>query len=106
MGLLNGFAKQRKVKAMAELFHPGEYIREELDARGWTIDDLVSASSFSRLLLEQLIDGRGSITPRVAADIARAFGQSPETWLNLQKAYDRAKGESDETKNANRTQSH
>src|SRR5207248_2374811 len=70
---------------------PGELIREEIDARGW------SQAQFARVLgrplqaVNQIINGRKRVTPQTALEIASALGTSPEVWLNLESAYQLAR---------------
>lgn len=73
--------------AKIEIFPPGEFIREELEARGW------SQSDFARILgrplqaVNEIINGKKRITAETAKEIALAIGTSPEVWLNLENAY-------------------
>jgi HTH-type transcriptional regulator/antitoxin HigA len=55
----------------AETWPPGEFIREELEARGWTARDLG-------------IDPDMPVDEDMAKRLGAAFGTSPEYWLNLQ----------------------
>lgn len=74
----------------AEPFPPGEYLQDELDARGWTHDDLASVLSMSRRQVINLIQGKSGITPDTAHALAEAFDQNAQTWMNLQVAYELA----------------
>jgi HTH-type transcriptional regulator/antitoxin HigA len=80
-------------RVVAEVFPPGIFIKEELDARGWTQEDLVQIlgrSSYARLISE-VINAKRSITPETAAALGEAFGTGAEYWLNLQTAYQLAR---------------
>ena len=74
----------------AEPFHPGEYVKDEIDARGWTVAHLVAVSGISRSRIVDLIRERSAVTPDVASALARAFGQEAQTWMNLQASYELA----------------
>ncbi len=74
-----------------ELFPPGEYIRDELDARGWTQEDLAEILGRPAKAVSQILTGQKTITARTAQELAAAFGTSAELWLNLQSAYDLAR---------------
>jgi HTH-type transcriptional regulator/antitoxin HigA len=74
----------------AEPFAPGEYIQEELDARGWTQEDLAQVLNISRRQVANLLAGDSGLTPDVAFAIGQAFNQDPVTWMNLQVAYELA----------------
>ena len=73
-----------------EAFHPGEYIREEIEARGWSKSDLAAKSGLDLEYIDGLLAETKSITLLSAHRISQAFGTAPSTWLNLQSAYDRA----------------
>lgn len=78
-----------KFKA-AEQIHPGELLRDELEARGWTVHDLAEMTGWGLDLLRSIIDGHMPVTRATAHVLAKAFDQDAETWLWLQKAYDDA----------------
>lgn len=71
----------------AEVFSPGEFIREELEARGWTQADLAGIIDRPIQTVNLIITGKKTITARTAKELAAAFGTSSELWLNLQSAY-------------------
>lgn len=75
----------------AEVFAPGEYIREELEARGWTQGDLATILNRPLQAINEIINGKKRITAETAKAIAAAFGTSPEVWLNLENTYQLAK---------------
>ena len=74
----------------SEPFPPGEYLKDELDARGWTHEDLASVVGISRRQVINLIQGKSGITPDTAHALAEAFGQNAQTWMNLQVSYELA----------------
>jgi HTH-type transcriptional regulator/antitoxin HigA len=71
----------------AEVFPPGDFLREEMEARGWTQTDLADMLGWSTTLVHQLLMGERSITPETAQGLAAALGTSPEFWMNLDAAY-------------------
>jgi HTH-type transcriptional regulator/antitoxin HigA len=71
----------------AEVFPPGEFIREELEARGLTQEELAEIMGRPAKAVSQIIRGKKQITPPTAKELASAFGTSPEMWLNLETAY-------------------
>ena len=80
------------VKRMpAEVFLPGEFIQEELDARNWTQSDLADILGRRVNQVNQIIKGKTGVTPETAKALGAAFGTSPQYWLNLQVAYDLSK---------------
>lgn len=74
----------------AETFHPGEFIQEELAARGWTQAQLAEITGFSPQFINDLIRGRRDVSARFAIILGAAFGTSAEFWMNLQLAQELA----------------
>ena len=50
----------------AEIFPPGEFIREELEARNWTQGDLAEILDRPLQLVNEIVLGKRSITPETA----------------------------------------
>jgi HTH-type transcriptional regulator/antitoxin HigA len=71
----------------AEVFPPGEFIRDELEARGWTQDDLAQIMGRPQTAINLIINDKRGISPETATELGGAFGTSPEFWLNLDSAY-------------------
>lgn len=71
-----------------EPFPPGEFIQEEIDARGWGQEDLAQILGISRRQVANLLAGDSALTPDVAIALGEAFKQDPTTWMNLQVAYE------------------
>jgi HTH-type transcriptional regulator / antitoxin HigA len=76
---------------VAQAFPPGDFIREELEARGWTQGDLATVIGRPLQVVNAIINGRKSITPETAVSLGAAFGTSAVFWLNLEAAYRLAK---------------
>ena len=69
--------------------HPGEMLREDFLADyGLTATALASAIGVSRQTIHELVTEQRAITPLMALRLARLFGNSPEFWLNAQRARD------------------
>ncbi len=71
----------------AEVFPPGDFVREELEARAWTQSDLAEILGRPLKTVSQIISGRKAVTPETAKGLADAFGTSAELWMNLESAY-------------------
>jgi len=71
----------------AEAFPPGEFIRDELEARGWTQEDLARILGRPLGAVNEIIQGKKRIMPETALGLSEAFGTSPDLWLNLETAY-------------------
>jgi antitoxin HigA-1 len=75
--------------------HPGSFLREELEALG------VSARKFAERIhvphnaVTGIMNGERSISAQMAIRLARAFGTTPNYWLNLQTIYDLKRARAD-----------
>lgn len=69
---------------------PGQFIQEELDARGWTQRDLAFILDMEETALNKIIRGKTSISLETSKALAIAFTVDPDFFANLQKAYDLA----------------
>ncbi len=74
-------------RVAAEAFPPGEYLKDELDARGWTQDEFASIIGRSAAVVNQIITGKRGISPETASEIGAALGTSAIFWMNLDAAY-------------------
>ncbi len=69
--------------------HPGEMLREDfLPDYELTTTALAQAIGVSRQSINELLRERRSVSPEMALRLARLFGNSPEFWLNAQRAVD------------------
>jgi addiction module HigA family antidote len=69
--------------------HPGEMLREDfLPDYGLTVSGLAAAIGVSRQSVNELLRGRRAVSPEMALRLAKLFGNSPEFWLNAQRAVD------------------
>jgi addiction module HigA family antidote len=69
--------------------HPGEMLREDfLPDYGLTVSRLANALGVSRQSINELLRGRRAVSPEMSLRLARLFGNSPEFWLNAQRAVD------------------
>ncbi len=76
------------LRTPAVLFPPGDFIRDELNARGWTQGDLAQIMGRPLQLVNELVAGKKQITPETALGLAKAFGDDDALyWLNLDNLY-------------------
>jgi addiction module HigA family antidote len=69
--------------------HPGEMIREDfLSDYGLTVAGLADVLGVSRQTVNELLRERRSVSPEMALRLSRLFQNSPEFWLNAQRAVD------------------
>ncbi|MCX6023827.1 MAG: HigA family addiction module antitoxin, partial [Chloroflexi bacterium] len=71
----------------AEVSPPGELLREELEERGWTQEDLADILGRSVSSVNEIIAGKRVITPEMAKGLGAAFDMSPEFWMNREARY-------------------
>jgi HTH-type transcriptional regulator / antitoxin HigA len=80
----------------AEVFPPGEFIRDELEAREWTQSVLADVMGRPERVVSEIISGKRSITPDTARGLSAAFGTDPTFWINLEGAYQLSKSKHDD----------
>ena len=69
--------------------HPGAMLREDfLPDYGLTVSSFARAIGVSRQTVNELLRERRAISPEMALRLARLFGNTPEFWLNAQRAVD------------------
>lgn len=69
--------------------HPGEMLREDfLPDYGLTVSGLAEVLGVSRQSVNELLRERRAVSPEMALRLGRLFGNSPEFWLNAQRAVD------------------
>ena len=66
---------------------PGDFIKEELEFRGWLQTDLAEILGMSKKTINKITKNKQSITIETAKLLSKAFGQSPQYWLNLDTNY-------------------
>lgn len=68
--------------------HPGEILREHLQARGMSQSELARRTGLSKKLVCDIVHGRNPITAKTAVRFEKVFELSAETWLRLQNLWD------------------
>jgi len=58
----------------AEAFPPGEFLKDELEARGWTQEEFAAIIGRPTTLVNQIVLGKRAITPEAAAEIGQELG--------------------------------
>src|SRR5258706_86742 len=71
----------------AEVFPPGEVIKEELEARGWSQVELADIMGRPPRVVSEIISGKRGITPETAKGLGAAFGTGGTFWMNLEGSY-------------------
>ncbi len=69
--------------------HPGEMLQEDfMPDYGLNVARLAEAVGVSRQSINELLRGHRAVSPGMALRLAKLFGNSPEFWLNAQRAVD------------------
>lgn len=73
--------------------HPGTFISEELEARGWAKGDLAYILGIDPASLSRILNGKVGISAEMAVALGDAFDIPAEFFANLQKLYDLGQAE-------------
>src|SRR3990172_8172765 len=77
--------KERKIRPT----HPGEMLREDfMPEYGLAVSSFAKLLGVSRQTVNELLRGRRAVSPEMALRLSRLFGDTPEFWLNAQRAVD------------------
>lgn len=71
----------------ARVSPPGRRLQDELDARGWTQQDLAKVIARPPQMISEIINAKKQITPETALELSEAFGTSAEFWNKLEADY-------------------
>ena len=71
--------------------HPGRIIRNGcLEPLGLSVTKAARVLGVTRQALNNIVNAKSGISPEMALRLAKAFGSTPETWLQLQMNYELA----------------
>jgi addiction module HigA family antidote len=68
--------------------HPGELLKDELEAREMKQIELAKALGIAKNVMSEVIGGKRSITPELAVRLEDALGIKAEFWMKYQVAYE------------------
>ena len=68
--------------------HPGEILREEINALGLSADELSEKLGVPVDRVAMILDGCLDVSEDMASRLAGYFGTTPQLWLNLQKTWE------------------
>lgn len=86
--------------------HPGVMLREDfMPDYGLTAGALAGTLGVSRQTINELLRERRALSPGMALRLSRLFGNTPEFWLNAQRAVDLWQAEKDLAKELARIRS-
>lgn len=79
------------------LIHPGEMLKDEIEARGITQKDLSKRMGVSYTVFNEILNGKRPITTEYALLLEAALGIDAGMWLRLQADYNMQKAKSDKS---------
>ncbi|HAT8639948.1 TPA: HigA family addiction module antidote protein [Legionella pneumophila] len=69
--------------------HPGEFIfKTYLEPLDVSIRDAARKLAVSPSTFARLISGKSNVSPIMAMRLSKAFGRTPESWMQMQANYD------------------
>jgi len=77
-----------RVRETRKPIHPGAFLAEGLSELGLSQAAFSRAIGVSPMRVSHVVKGTRPVTAELALLFGKAFGQSPQYWLNLQRQYD------------------
>ena len=71
------------------IVHPGETIKELLEDKGMTQEELATRTGYTPKHVSEIISGKKNISAKFANTLEYALGVPTEFWINLQGIYDK-----------------
>jgi len=68
--------------------HPGEVLRDEIDALDMSANALARELDVPPNRITAILHGQRGVTADTALRLSRYLGTTPEFWLNLQKTFE------------------
>ena len=79
------------------LIHPGEMIKDELEARGITQKELAQQMGVSYTVFNEVVNGKRPVTTEYALLLEALLGTKASIWLGLQADYNMQKVRQDKS---------
>ena len=70
--------------------HPGESLRDALEAEGWTVTEAAAKLGCTRQTLSRVLNGRTGISPAMALALEGIGWSNAAFWVRRQAQYDLA----------------
>jgi HTH-type transcriptional regulator/antitoxin HigA len=71
----------------AEVFPPGEFLKDELEFRAWTQTDLAEIMGRHVSVINEILSAKRGLTAETAQALGDALGGRAQFWLNLESAF-------------------
>ncbi len=81
----------------SEPIHPGEMIKDEIEYRGLSQRKLAEQMGITPTLLNEILNGKRSVSTEYALLFEAALGIDAEIWLRQQGRYDMQKAKSNKS---------
>ena len=76
--------------AMLNPCHPGEILRDNLEAAALSVTEAAARLGCTRQALSRLLNGKAGISPTMALALERIGWSNASFWMRLQAAYELA----------------
>ena len=86
----------RKVLKPFIAIGPGEHIREEIEERGWSVEEFADRLCMSSKHVSEILNDKKPVTIETARALSQVFGTSAQFWMNLYTNYIFSKAEDKE----------
>jgi len=73
---------------MLPAIHPGEFLAEILEESALSQAEFARRIGVSPMRISHVLHGTRPVTAELACRFGKAFGQTPQYWLNLQADFD------------------
>ena len=70
--------------------HPGEIVRDNIEAEGWTVTEAAVRLGVSRVTLSRLLNGRAGVSAAMALALERLGWGTADHWVRMQGSYELA----------------
>ena len=70
--------------------HPGEIVRDNIEAEGWTVTQAAGRLGVSRITLSRLLNGRAGVSATMALALERLGWGTADHWVRMQGSYELA----------------
>ena len=67
--------------------HPGEIVRECMEAEDWTVAECASRLRVNRVALSRLLNGRAGVSPPMELTLERIGWSNADHWIRMQGSY-------------------
>lgn len=76
--------------SMYDPAHPGEIIRDAIEAKGWTVAECAARLGVTNKTLSHVLDGQAGVSLQLAVALERLGWSDAGHWVRMQGAYDLA----------------